>query len=246
MTGMSGPGWLADLFAGVMILVAVYSMARLVIAHARSRLTHVDVDLAHVMMGAAMAGMLVSSINLLPADVWESLFAMLALWFLWRCREFVAQHGFKGQDDDHVHHLSHYATHEVMALAMLYMYLAAPTRSGVLGNGGMPMSSTGRAADFVGLPLLFLIVLLSSGIWELDGIERFPPTRARQVAADFALVGSAAPLMPGEELSTSPSLEEDQSLRLSPERPQWLAPRLEAACHIAMCITMGYMLIVML
>ena len=25
MTGMSGPGWLADLFAGVMILVAVYS-----------------------------------------------------------------------------------------------------------------------------------------------------------------------------------------------------------------------------
>ena len=253
MTGMSGPGWLADLFAGVMILVAVYSAGRLVIAHLQSRHTHVDVDLAHVTMGVAMAGMLVSSINVLPAGVWEGVFAVLALWFLWRCREFVAQHGFKGQDDDHVHHLSHYATHEVMALAMLYMYLAATPRLDLSADGSMLTGATGTAADFVGLPLLFLIVLLSSGIWELDGIERFPPTRRRQVPeADFAFVGSAAPLMPGEELlpgeelSTSPSLVDDQRIRLSPERTQWLAPRLEAACHIAMCITMGYMLIVML
>ena len=152
------------------------------------------------MMGAAMAGMLVSSINLLPAHVWEGVFAVLALWFLWRCREFVAQHGFQGQDDDHVHHLSHYATHEVMALAMLYMYLAAPPRSGLSANGSMPTSATGTAADFVGLPLLFLIVLLSSGIWELDGIERFSPTRARRSPnLTLASVASAAPLTSGEE-----------------------------------------------
>jgi hypothetical protein len=255
MTGMSGPGWLADLFAGVMILVAVYSAGRLVIAHLRSRLTHVDVDLAHVMMGAAMAGMLVSAINLLPAHVWEGVFTVLALWFLWRCHEFVAQHGFKGQDDDHVHHLSHYATHEVMALAMLYMYLAAAPRSNLSANGSMPTGPTGTAADFVGLPLLFLVVLLSSGIWELDGIERFSPTRARRIpelaltsVASTAPLASAstAPLASGEALQASSPLEEGQTLGRRSERPQWLAPRLEAACHIAMCITMGYMLIVML
>ena len=27
---------------------------------------------------------------------------------------------------------------------------------------------------------------------------------------------------------------------------RWLAPRLEGACHIAMCVTMGYMLVLML
>ena len=28
--------------------------------------------------------------------------------------------------------------------------------------------------------------------------------------------------------------------------PAWLAPRLEAGAHIVMCVTMGYMLILML
>jgi hypothetical protein len=27
---------------------------------------------------------------------------------------------------------------------------------------------------------------------------------------------------------------------------KWLAPRLEIACHICMCVTMGYMLVLML
>jgi hypothetical protein len=30
------------------------------------------------------------------------------------------------------------------------------------------------------------------------------------------------------------------------QSPEWLAPGLKATCHIAMCVTMGYMLIVML
>ena len=120
----------------------------------------------------------------------------------------MARHGFKGRDDDHVHHLSHYATHEVMALAMLYMYLAAPARSGALANGAMPMSgATGTAADFVGLPLLFLIVLLSSGVWELDGIERLSPTRARQSSRNCPCLGwkrSARRQARAFELSPSP------------------------------------------
>jgi hypothetical protein len=27
---------------------------------------------------------------------------------------------------------------------------------------------------------------------------------------------------------------------------RWLAPRIEAGCHVAMCVTMGFMLVLML
>ena len=246
---MSGPGWLADVFAGVMVLVAASSAGRLGTAQLQSRRTHVDVDIAHVLMGAAMAGMLVSAINLVQARVWEVLFAVLALWFLWRCYDFVRQHGLRGRDADQVHYLSHYATHEVMALAMLYMYFAAATPSGASANDAMPMSAaTGSAADFVGLPLLFLVVLFASGIWELDGIERLSPDRVRRMPEPaFASAGGAAAEAPGEDRSNGPFLlGDDQFPGRGAQRAQWLAPRLEAACHIAMCITMGYMLIVML
>jgi hypothetical protein len=32
----------------------------------------------------------------------------------------------------------------------------------------------------------------------------------------------------------------------APGQSGWLAPRLEMACHIALCITMGYMLVLLL
>jgi hypothetical protein len=244
---MEGPGWLADLFGAVMGLVALYSAGRLVAAQLQSLQTHLDVDLAHVLMGVAMAGMLVTSVNFVRPALWEIVFVLLALWFVWRCYEFVTRRGLKGRDDDHVHHLSHYATHEVMALAMLYMYLADPARSGALANGAMPMSgATGTTADFVGLPLLFLIVLFSSGVWELDGIERLSPSGTRRVPETvLATVGGAAPA-PAVGGSSAPSPVGAQPLGKRAQRARWLAPRLEAACHIAMCITMGYMLIVML
>ena len=216
---MSGPDWLDDCFAAVMLVVAVYSAGRLVAARSWSRPSHADVDFAHVLMGVGMAGMLSSAINPVPAGVWEVVFTGLVGWFAWRCYRFVTRLGVEGQDPDHVHHFSHWLTHLVMAVAMLYMYLVAATPSGPSRDAGMAMNgATGTTADFVGLPLLFLAVLLASGVWELDGIGRFSPALSTgSVAGD----GSVA-------------------------TRRWLAPRLEAGCHIAMCITMAYMLVLIL
>ena len=63
---MSGPAWLTDIFAAVMITVAAYCASRLVVARWWRRPTDVDSDGVHVVMGVAMAGMLVTGLRFLP------------------------------------------------------------------------------------------------------------------------------------------------------------------------------------
>ena len=140
----------------------------------------------------------------------------------------------EGRDEDHVHHLSHYLTHLVMACSMLYMYLAAPTPRPGFGGGMAMGAATGSTADFVGLPLLFLSVLLVSGVWELDGIGRFAPRPAAMALTAAGAPGAGRTGPPGP----SDTARDDG--------PRWLAPRLEAGCHIAMCVTMAFMLVLML
>jgi hypothetical protein len=246
---MSSPDWLNDSFAGVMLIVALYSFGRLVASRSWSRPTHRDVDLAHVLMGTAMAGMLVPVISALPSGVWEVVFAGLALWFVWRCYKFVAEHGVEGRDEDHVHHLSHYLTHLVMTGAMLYMYVAGVAPKSGPGGGMAMGAATGTTANFVGVPLFFLFVLFASGIWELDGIERVAAAGSTRAQTQLVVVsaGTDGSLTAGEGVSEAGSPEEDQGPGSeSAQARRWLAPRLEAGCHIAMCITMGFMLVLML
>jgi hypothetical protein len=242
---VSGPDWLDDCFAAVMVVVAAYSAARVVAARRWSRPAHPDVDFAHVLMGVGMAGMLSSAINPVPAGLWEVVFTALSAWFVWRCYRFVARLGVEGRDEDHVHHFSHYLTHLVMAVAMLYMYLVATAPSGPSRDAGMAMSgATGTTADFVGLPLLFLGVLLASGIWELDGIGRFSPaTSTGAVARPRLAVGRSVGVEALDGATTG--LGRDPRDGGTAFRP-WLAPQLEAGCHIAMCVTMAYMLVLIL
>jgi hypothetical protein len=247
---VSGTSWLNDFFAGVMLVVAAFSVGRLIVARAWSRPTHVDVDVAHVLMGVAMAGMFDSAINPVPNGVWETAFAGLTLWFVWRCYQFVIDPGTETQYDDHVHRLSRRLIHLVMSLAMLYAYLAVATPEDTSNSGGMAMSgATGTTADFVGIPLLFLVALLVSAIWELDGIGRFSPaqTRRPQPSPVFVPTGSTTQL--SDDSGSAESLSEVSSYDKVAETVQlrrWLAPRLEAGSHIAMTITMGYMLVLLL
>lgn len=246
---MSGPPWLADFFGAVMIVVAAYSAGRLLASWRWSRPTHADTDLTHILMGVAMAGMLVSAINPIPTAVWESVFVVVALWFIWRCYGFTARHGLNGRDEDHVHHLSHYVTHVVMALAMLYMYLAAPPAAESSAGDGMGMSgATGTTADFVGLPLLFLFVLLASAVWELDGAGRWSPswTEASKPVPVVQLAGGGSPVRSADGPAGILAADDSEDAISNDPSRRWLAPGLKAACHIAMCVTMGYMLIVML
>jgi hypothetical protein len=234
---------LNDSFAAVMLAVALYSAGRLVAARAWSRPIHVDIDVAHVLMGVAMAGMLVTRLNPIGSGVWEVVFSLLGLWFLWRCYQFLVDPGTGFGYEEHVHRLSRRVIHLVMSSSMLYMYLAAaPVEAG--SGGAMAMGATGSTSRLVAVPLLFLISLLASGIWELDGIERFRPTGApRDPVAVYAGGHRSAEGLDGEpDAFAGTDHVEPGGHPMNP----WLAPRLEGASHIAMCITMAYALMLML
>jgi Domain of unknown function (DUF5134) len=239
---VAGPDWLDGTFAAVMLVVAAYSAGRLVAAAAWSRPTHADVDTAHVLMGVGMAGMLSAALNPIPDGVWEVVFGAVVLWFVVRCWRFVTSHGLEGRDDDHVHHLSHYLTHLLMAGAMLYMEVVAVRGTGASRDAGMAMNgASGTAADLAFVPLLFVVVLFASAVWEVDGIQRFSPGAVDRPAPVAALAGRN-----GAGSAGALVVEELVGEEAVPDSRPWLAPRLEAACHVAMCVAMGYMLVLLL
>jgi hypothetical protein len=242
---LSNPSWLNGIFAGLMLMVAAYSVGRLVAARAWSRPIHRDVDVAHVFMGMAMAGMLVADLNPIPSGVWEFVFSALAVWFVWRCYQFLVNRGGETHYHEHVHRLSRRVIHLVMSLAMLYMYMAmvpSEARSG----GSMAMgAATGTTANFVLLPALFVLALAVSAIWQLDAIGRFSSSaRPIRPSPAFSTVGGSPNSSEGERASEVPI--DGPAFDGNVEAPAWLAPRLEAGSHIVMCVAMAYMLILML
>ena len=78
---MTGPGWLGWLFAAVMLGTAAYCAGRLAVAWRSRRPTGYAVDLTHILMGSAMAGMLVPGLGFAPAGLWRATFAAAGCWF---------------------------------------------------------------------------------------------------------------------------------------------------------------------
>jgi len=221
------PTWLAYGFAVLMVTVSVYCIGRLAVAKRWGRRNHYDVNISHVLMGLAMVGMLVPRWNVIPNALWELVFGIIALWFLALSVRFVRLHGVEGTDDDHVHHISHYLIHMVMACAMLYMYWLGMPITTSSGTSTSMMSGPPAGAGDPGLTLLIIAVLVGSAVWQLDSIGEFSPRRLALSAVGGGAGGN----------------DTDETRSGGEER--WLAPRLEVACHIAMCLTMGYMLVLM-
>jgi hypothetical protein len=220
------PTWLAYSFAVLMVSVSVYCIGRLALAPRLGRRNHIDVTVSHVLMGAAMVGQLVPRWRVFPEGLWELIFGVLSAYFLSVSVRFVIQHGLRGIDDDHVHHLSHNLVHMVMGCAMLYMYwLGSPITT--TSNTSMSMSGPPVGAGDPSLTLFLIAVLLASAVWQLDSISRFSPR-----ALTLSAVGG------GTSHNTGGGGESGG------DQP-WLAPRLEVGCHVAMCLTMGYMLVLM-
>lgn len=246
---MTNPGWLDDSFAGVMMLVAIYSVGRLLASRAWSRPIHRDIDVAHVLMGTAMAGMLVTAINPLPSGIWELVFSALAAWFVWRCYQFVMDPGREIYYHEHVHRLSRRLIHLTMSLAMLYMYLAAvPSTSASSGSMAMGAAS-GTVANFALLPGGFIVALLVSAIWQLDAIGRFSrlPVRTDEAVSRKRVPEFASKVRSRDAVGDADVIQRaDGHLGVASPPPPWLAPRLEAGSHIVMCFTMAYMLVLML
>ena len=210
---MGGPGWLSGCFAAVMLTVAVYCASRLLAARWWRRPTELDTDGAHVVMGVAMAGMLVSGLRTLPAGLWEGVFAVGAAWFggqTLRARRGAAASSWR---------CLHAAPHLVECAAMLFMFLLLPAsavRRTAAGMGAMTVSPNESRFSF--LALLMALFLLGYVAWLGDRLTGPAPAPAQETCGGAGYG----------------------------QRPQKLAPRCAVLCKIAMGVTMGYMLILML
>lgn len=79
-----GPSWLSVALAAIMIIIACYCAGRLAVARSWRRATEVDADVLHTVMGVAMAGMLLPRLSPLPNAAWEAVFGVTAGWFAWQ------------------------------------------------------------------------------------------------------------------------------------------------------------------
>jgi hypothetical protein len=254
---VSGPAVLGYLLAAVMIVTAVYCVSRLVVARRRGRPTEPDVDIVHVLMGVAMAGMLVPRLRSLPDGTWEAVFGAALAWFGWQagrpyCRRGAGSRARRAS--------GHYLPHLLASGAMLYMYLAVlPARTEAdmrrLAMGGQSVG----AIRFPALALVLALALFGYVMWVTDRLPSLAPVSAlQQVPADagWAAAGFTLPLAADARFAdaglagagsagaglTNPS----GSARCHPSFHAPLSPRLAAGCEIVMGIAMGYMLIVML
>ena len=121
------PAWLLDVFAGVMLAVAVAAVSAARIAAVRpwrggQRAAQADIDAAHLLMAIAMSGTLAPGLQTLPAGAWEVVFGVLTAWFAYRVARDAQVSGFRALAGGHC------APHLLHAAAMLYMFLALTRR----------------------------------------------------------------------------------------------------------------------
>jgi hypothetical protein len=269
---MTIPAWILDTFAAIMLAVAAVSTARLITTRAwRRGDPDGDIDLAHLLMGIAMAGMLTASLATLPGGAWAAIFGLLTAWFGFRAAQDTRGNGARALAG------SHHAPHLVHSAAMLYMFLAlTPAAAG--GGAGMAgmAGSSGQAMRSLSLPtvaLIFAFLLAGYAVRDLDRLSGPAAGRHYNLAvagiapAGGALAGTSAragsPVTAfngpvGAEGGLATVAESAQTLRAASgagrahgsgpgaARRLVLAPNVQTGCRIAMGITMAFMLAIMI
>ena len=228
---MGAPIWLTASFAALMLTVATYCAGRLAVTRRWQRPTELDTDAGHVLMGLAMAGLLVSRLRLLPAAAWEAVFAAGAVWFAWqllRSRRRTAAASWR---------CLHPAPHLVECAAMLYMFFAATPLTARAAVTGMTALTPSR---FSVLALLMALFMVGYVVRVADRLPLRTPALA-MVPADPAPMAAFTP----PDLSAPPDTLAPVGNVPAIARP-YLAPRCAALCKIAMGLTMAYMLVLML
>lgn len=245
---MSGPAWLAGGLAVLMIMTAVYCAGRLAVSRLRGRDTEVATDGLHVLMGVAMAGMFEPRLTPIPGAAWRAVFAVAAAWFAWQAIRVGRQPSTR---------CAHPAAHAVECAAMVYMVL--PVGSWPSGRGPgmtMPGMSQGTTAGNPALTLVLALFMLGYVLWAIDRLAvlsrataaAMPRPAAVRLPRAAVTVPAAAVIVPAAAAAgvlgpPAPGTTADS--RRPPGRTV-LAPRLAACYKIAMAITMGYMLMLML
>jgi len=218
---VSTPAWILEIFGGVMLLVAEVSAARLVLARAWTRRGGTDADIAvsRVLMGIAMAGLLVPGLSSLPNAGWEAVFAVMTAWFAWCLWRESRRRGAAvvvGGD---------YAPPLVQSGALLYLFAAVtgPPGTGAgtstPGPGGMPGMAGGAPAFHVTtLALVFVLLLIAFTVHDLD----------QPLPADAA----------GPACGADPAAFTAERLLLS--------PAVVKGCQVATGVTIAFLLIIMI
>jgi hypothetical protein len=218
MVGM--PAGLYYLLAVLMLAVAGYDLILLSTSAVDHRFVGRDVEVSHVAMGVAMAGMFVPAWAFGPSLLWESVFAALLVWFLVRSIQSVQEWGL---------HVPHTLIHAVMSFAMLLMYWFP--RGASSHAMSMTTSAAGDRMD-PGLAFLLAFVLFGSAIFTIaspnKGASHFGTHcggRVRVPASDGHI---------GEDLPATTRVD-----------ALLATPSLVDASHVVMSIGMGLMLILM-
>jgi hypothetical protein len=227
---MGAPVWLTGSFAALMLTVATYCAGRLAVARRWQRPTELDTDAGHVLMGVAMAGMLVARLRLLPAATWEAVFAVGAAWFAWRLLQSRRAPAASWR-------CLHPAPHLVECAAMLYMFYAATPLTARPAAAGMAGLTPSR---FSVLALLMALFMVGYVVLVADRLPLRPPALAVTPAISTPLAAPAPLATPAPTDAPAPT-----GHILASSRP-YLAPRCAALCKIAMGLTMAYMLVLML
>jgi hypothetical protein len=216
---MSGPGWLTALLAAVMLTVAAYNVTRLVAAPRWGRAAELDADGTHVVMGVAMAGMLTPGLSFAPARLGQAFFVAAGAWFGWQF--FRTRRGQAAGPWRCPHPLPHLI--ECAAMVFMFALPATATATASVGMGGMGTALTGAAARFSPLTLLLAVFMIGYVMWLANNLSALAPATA------------------GGTMTVTTS-----TMTAGTARTGYLAPRCAACCKIAMGVTMGYMLIMML
>jgi hypothetical protein len=231
------PGWILDIFAAIMLVVAAVSAARLVAARPwQPGAIITDTDISHLLMGIAMAGMLASSLTTLPNSAWAAVFGVLTAWFGYRVVRDYRASGARALA------VGHCAPHLVHSAAMLYMFLAITgsvagggagmgDMSGMAGMSGMTGTST---LSYPTLAFPFALILIGYTIWDLDLLSSLRRGLAVAVAgpAAPALVGAPAGTVGAETGVTAMSVLNSAGTVVG--------------CRIAMGVTMALILFLMI
>ncbi len=247
---MGAPAWLTGIFAALMLTVAAYCAGRLAVARRWGRPTELDTDAGHVLMGVAMAGMLVARLRVLPAAAWMAVFAAGAAWFTWQLvtsrRPANPQRAVAAS-----WRCPHPATHLVGCAATLYMLGAAAPLAARTAAAGMAAVTPSR---FSFLPLLMALYMVGYVVRVADRLSVRAPVADRlpqpapvadRLPRRIPALAIASPAAAAAAASAAASAPPGLTASTAHVRPH-LAPRCAALCKIAMGLTMAYMLILML
>ncbi|WP_082855246.1 DUF5134 domain-containing protein [Paraburkholderia phytofirmans] len=171
---MMPPPWLLGILTALMLVVTAVSTIRLGAAKlpanwlsavkpggpcSSSRCSDgADTDIAYLLMGVAMTGMLAPSIRTLPSHAWEAIFGLLTVWFAWRFLADTRVNGLRSLAS------VHRAAHMLHCAAAVYMF-AALTMTDDICRGGAESSSTVQPFKLPTLALAFILVCC--GAWDI-------------------------------------------------------------------------------